>query len=78
VTLPLDAPIGLYVIGFQLSGAGFGRSETFWGIANNGVSEEAAVRGIAAITSAVPEPSTVVLGAFGLLGLLAVRGVRRK
>jgi hypothetical protein len=78
MSLPLDAPIGLYVVGFQLSGAGFTRSETFWGIANNGVSEEAAARGVAAITSAVPEPSTVVLGALGLLGLVAVRSARRK
>jgi len=78
VTLPLDAPIGLYVMGFQLSGAGFGRSETFWGIANNGVSEEAAARGVAAITSVVPEPGTAVLAALGLLSLLVVRGVRRK
>lgn len=78
ITLPLDAPIGLYVMGFQVSGAGFGRSETFWGIANNGVSEEAAARGVAAISVAVPEPSTAMLGALGLLGLLAGRVVRRK
>ncbi len=78
IALPLDAPIGLYAIGFQVSGTGFTRSETFWGIANNGVSEEAAARGVAALTAAVPEPSTLVLGALGLLGLLAVRSFRRK
>lgn len=78
ITLPLDAPIGLYVMGFQVSGAGFGRSETFWGIANNGVSAEAAARGVAAISVAVPEPGTAMLGALGLLGLVAARVVRRK
>lgn len=78
IALPLDAPIGLYVMGFQVSGTGFGRSETFWGIANNGVSEEAAARGLAAISIAVPEPSTAALAAFGLLGLAAWRAVRRK
>lgn len=78
VALPLDAPIGLYAIGFQVSATGFTRSETFWGIANNGVSEEAAARGVAALTAVVPEPSTLALGVLGLLGLLAVQSFRRK
>jgi hypothetical protein len=78
MALPLDAPIGLYTVGFQVSGAGFVRSDTFWGIANNGVSAEAAARGVAALSAVVPEPSTVALGALGLMGLLAARVVGSK
>lgn len=75
VVLPLDAPIGLYAIGFQVSAPGFARSQTFWGIANNGVSEAAATRGLAAIGVAVPEPSALVLAS---LGLFTARRMRRR
>jgi hypothetical protein len=65
VTLPLDAPTGLYAIGFQATSPGFGRSETFWGVANYGVPENQVAGGLAALSHVVPEPSTYVLAGLG-------------
>ena len=71
VLLPLGSPVGLYAIGFQVTSPGspdFGRSETFWGVANNGVtSPDDVANGLAAIQTAVPEPSSVVLAALAPL-----------
>jgi len=69
ITLPLSAPTGLYVIGFQVTSPGFSRSETFWGVANYGVPAEQVPAGLAAIAAAVPEPSS-----FALAGLAVVLG----
>lgn len=65
VTLPLDAPTGLYAIGFQVTSPGFARSETFWGVANYGVPADQVAGGLAALAAAVPEPSTYALAGLG-------------
>lgn len=78
VALPLAAPTGLYAIGFQVIGGEgfeqFTRSNTFWGVLNYGVDEANVPAGLAAITSAVPEPSSVALLAIGgaLCGAIGV------
>ncbi len=81
ILLPLGSPTGLYVIGFQVSSPGspnFTRSETFWAVANYGMtSSDEVARGLAAIQSAVPEPSSVVLLASGA-ALTAVAAWRRR
>lgn len=78
ITLPSDAPSGLYGIGFQVTSPGYQRSRTFWGVANYGLSEEDALAGLAAIHSQVPEPTGLGLAAAGLLGLgLIARKARR-
>jgi hypothetical protein len=73
VLLPLGSPVGLYALGFQVTSPGspdFGRSETFWGVANNGLTSPGDVQlGLAAIQSAVPEPSSVVLATLGAAAL---------
>jgi len=69
--LPLDAPTGLYGVGFQVTAPGYNRSETFWAIGNYGVTDPAQVElGLAAIHAAVPEPSSFALGALSI-GLTA-------
>jgi hypothetical protein len=78
LTLPLDAPIGLYALGFQVSAPGFERSQTFWGVANNGVSDDAAARGLAVIARAVPEPSGLALAGVGLVALVWGARLRRR
>jgi hypothetical protein len=69
VALPLSAPVGLYALGFQVTGGTgfeqFTRSNTFWGVMNYGIPEANVPAGLAALTSAVPEPSSVALGAIG-------------
>lgn len=77
LALPLDAPTGLYAVGFQVSSPGFERSETFWGVANNGLAAEDVPAGLRAIKSAVPEPSTWALGLLGF-GALLITGVGRR
>jgi hypothetical protein len=72
LALPLDAPVGLYAVGFQISSPGFESSETFWAIANNGVDSTQFDTGVAAITAAVPEPGAIVLCLIGC-GALAAR-----
>ncbi len=69
ILLPLGSPVGLYALGFQVTSPGspdFGRSETFWGVANNGLTSPGDVQlGLAAIQAAVPEPSSIVLAVLG-------------
>lgn len=78
ITLPSDAPTGLYGIGFQVTSPGYQRSRTFWGIANYGLSEDDALAGLAAIHSQVPEPAGTALATIGLAGLAFVaRRARR-
>jgi len=77
LALPLDAPTGLYAVGFQVSSPGFERSETFWAVANNGLNEDEASAGLRAISSAVPEPSTWALGLLGISALSMARARRR-
>jgi len=77
VTLPLDAPVGLYAIGFQVTSPGFARSETFWGVANYGVPADQVAGGLAALSHVVPEPSTYVLAGLGAM-IGSVVFVRRK
>ncbi len=66
VSLPMDAPQGLYVIGFQVSAPGFTRSDTFWAVGNYGLTESEAEAGLGAIAAAVPEPSCGLLMLAGL------------
>jgi hypothetical protein len=73
LALPLDAPVGLYAVGFQVSSPGFETSETFWAIANNGVDPSQFDAGVAAITAAVPEPSAIALGLAGCAAIVALR-----
>ncbi len=73
LALPLDAPVGLYGVGFQVSSPGYETSETFWAIANNGVDPSQFDAGVAAITAAVPEPSAIALGLAGCVALVALR-----
>lgn len=80
--IPLGSPTGLYVVGFQITSTGspnFSRSETFWAVANYGLTDpEDVAQGLAAIQSAVPEPSMVALSAIGSLALAAVCWRQRK
>lgn len=80
VALPLSAPVGLYAIGFQVTGGAgfeqFTRSSTFWGVMNYGIPEANVPAGLAALTSAVPEPSSIALCAIGGV-ICAVSAVRR-
>lgn len=77
-SIPIDAPIGLYGVGFQVSSPGYETSETFWAILNNGVTDPAAIeQGLAAITAAVPEPSSLALAISALLAGLAA-SIRRR
>ncbi|MDZ4783670.1 MAG: hypothetical protein SGJ19_25765 [Planctomycetia bacterium] len=73
LALPLDAPVGLYAVGFQLSGPSYETSETFWAIANNGVDPSKFDAGVAAIAAAVPEPSAMALGLAGCVALVTLR-----
>lgn len=75
LALPLDAPTGLYAIGFQVTSPGFERSETFWAVANHGLAPEDAAAGVSALAAAVPEPASVVT-AIVTLGALAM--IRRR
>jgi len=77
LALPLDAPTGLYAVGFQLSAPGFETSETFWALANHGVDPAQFEAGVAAIAAAVPEPSGILLGCIGC-GAIVVRRRWRK
>lgn len=75
--LGLADPLGLYVFGFRVSAPGYTKSDTFWGIANNGITDPLALeQGIEAIRAAVPEPSSLSLGITGLLALSAA-AIRR-
>lgn len=74
--LPLDAPTGLYAIGMQGTAPGHGASDTFWLIANVGLTEEQYAAGVAAIAQTVPEPATLVMAGVGL-ALVCVVGCRR-
>lgn len=74
LSLPLDAPVGLYGVGFQVSSPGYETSETFWAIANNGADPSQFDAGVAAIAAAVPEPSAIALGLAGCVALVALRG----
>ncbi len=79
ITLPTDAPTGLYAIGFQVSNPNYFGSETFWAVGNYGVTDDDAVaRGLAAIHSQVPEPSSLSLAALGIALALARAGVQRR
>ncbi len=78
LTLPLDAPAGLYGIGFKVVSPGFDQSETFWAIGNYGLSEEEAERGLAAIHTQVPEPGTAALALLAIGTLAAWRTRRRQ
>ncbi len=78
LALPLDAPTGLYAVGFQVSSPGFERSETFWAVANNGLAPEEVPAGLRALKSAVPEPSTWALGLLGIGALLTCEIRRRR
>jgi hypothetical protein len=79
ITLPTSAPTGLYAIGFKVSNPNFLESETFWAVGNYGVTDEDAVaRGLAAIHTQVPEPSSVVLAGMAVVGGIALIGKRRQ
>jgi len=79
ITLPTSSPTGLYAIGFQVSNPNYLRSETFWAVGNYGVTDEDAVaRGLAAIHTQVPEPSSVVLAGMAVVGGIALIGKRRQ
>jgi hypothetical protein len=81
ILLPLGSPTGLYAVGFQATSPGspdFARSETFWGVANYGLtSPEQIELGLAAIQSAVPEPSSLALLAMAACPLAWLRWRRR-
>ncbi len=80
VALPLSAPVGLYAIGFEvIGGTGFEqytRSNAFWGVLNYGIPEANVPAGLAALTSAVPEPSSIALSAIG--GVLCLGATLRR
>ena len=80
IVLPVDAPTGLYAVGFQVvGGTGFEtltRSSTFWGVMNYGVDPQDVPAGLAAITSVVPEPNSLALLAIGAV-LMGVVGAHR-
>ncbi len=69
VNLPLDAPVGLYAIGFDVRSTGatsYGTSDVFYAIGTNGLSGDDFNRGIAAFQAiGVPEPGSVILAALG-------------
>lgn len=69
LALPLDAPTGLYAVGFRVSSPGFEDSETFWAIANHGVDPADFDAGVSAIAASVPEPATLGLTTAGALSL---------
>jgi hypothetical protein len=79
LNLPLNAPIGLYGIGFQVTSPGYSRSETFWAIGNNGMEDPDDVsRGLAAIHASLPEPSGLALAACGASLLTSFRRRRKE
>lgn len=79
--LPLGSPSGLYAVGLRIESFGspnFGKSETFWAVINNGLTEpDDIAAGVAAIQSAVPEPSSLALLALGAFPLAWLRWRRR-
>lgn len=74
--LPLDAPAGVYAVGLQVTAPDHTDSETFWVMANVGLTPEQYALGVAALTSAVPEPSSIVMAGMGL-ALIAGLGWKR-
>ncbi len=76
ITLPTDAPTGLYAFGVRASHPTYGQAETVWAVGNYGVTDPALVEaGLAAIRAQVPEPSTLALALCGAAaaGLVAWR-----
>lgn len=78
ITLPSDAPVGLYAFGLRASNPTFGQAETVWAVGNYGLTDETAVAaGLAALHAQVPEPSSLALAACGAVAL-AMAAQRRR
>lgn len=78
ITLPTDAPNGLYAFGFVVSNPTYGQTETVWAVGNYGLTDPALVdAGLAAMRAQVPEPSALALALCGG-GALAVAAWRSR
>ncbi len=75
--LPLTAPTGVYAVGLRVTSPDYQTSETLWIAGNVGLSDADFARGVAAITHAVPEPSSLMLLSVGCLATV-VQAVRRR
>lgn len=79
ITLPTDAPTGLYAFGLRASNPTYGQAETVWAVGNYGLVDEAIVEaGLAAMHAQVPEPSALALAIGGGLALACMAWRRRK
>lgn len=79
ITLPTDAPNGLYAFGFLVSNPTFGQAETVWAVGNYGLTDPALVdAGLAAMRAQVPEPSALALAMCGGAGLAIAAWRRRR
>lgn len=82
VNIPLGSPVGLYAIGYDIRptfSTPYGKSNRFYTIGTNGLSEADFYRGISDLAAAgVPEPSSVVLAVMGVAGLAGYGWRRRR
>jgi PEP-CTERM motif len=76
-TLGGTPSVGAYMVGLQLSAAGYTSSDPFYLVFNRGLTSENFEASVSALTTPVPEPSSVMLMLTGLAVMGAMVGKRR-